>query len=197
MHDGDCPAGHGEPAEGRCLLSSERADRRDAHVPSGRRRPVGGHRGDLAGPGRVPRGVGPPEAPRGRARRRTDRRPAAAARASAGPDARPPRPTSATSWPTPASSPARGIEVIRVERGGEVTYHGPGQLVAYPILGLADRGLLLRPLVRALEAALVETCAAFGVAAGRRDGHPGLLVRPRRARCRARSARSGSASSAA
>jgi len=67
----------------------------------------------------------------------------------------------------------RGIEVIRVERGGEVTYHGPGQLVAYPILGLADRGLLLRPLVRALEAAMAETCAAFGVAAGRRDGHPG------------------------
>jgi lipoyl(octanoyl) transferase len=67
----------------------------------------------------------------------------------------------------------RGIEVIRVERGGEVTYHGPGQLVAYPILGLADRGLLLRPLVRALEAAMAETCAAFGVAAGRREGHPG------------------------
>jgi lipoyl(octanoyl) transferase len=67
----------------------------------------------------------------------------------------------------------RGIEVIRVERGGEVTYHGPGQLVAYPILGLADRGILLRPLVRALEAAMADTCAAFGVAAGRRDGHPG------------------------
>jgi lipoyl(octanoyl) transferase len=68
---------------------------------------------------------------------------------------------------------ARGIEVVRVERGGEVTYHGPGQLVAYPILGLSRRGLLIRPLVRALEAALVTTCAAFGVAAARRDGHPG------------------------
>jgi lipoate-protein ligase B len=68
---------------------------------------------------------------------------------------------------------ARGIDVIRVERGGEVTYHGPGQLVAYPILALSRRGLLLRPLVRALEAALVETCAAFGVAAVRREGHPG------------------------
>ena len=45
-----------------------------------------------------------------------------------------------------------------------MTYHGPGQLVAYPILQLADRGLLLRPLVRALEAAMVETCASFGVA---------------------------------
>lgn len=67
----------------------------------------------------------------------------------------------------------RGIEVVRVERGGEVTYHGPGQLVAYPILRLADRDLLLRPFVRALEAAMVATCAAFDIDAGRRDGHPG------------------------
>jgi lipoyl(octanoyl) transferase len=70
----------------------------------------------------------------------------------------------------------RGIDLVRVERGGEVTYHGPGQLVAYPILRLADRGLLLRPYVRALEAALVATCAAYGVSAGRRDGHPGCWV---------------------
>jgi lipoyl(octanoyl) transferase len=72
----------------------------------------------------------------------------------------------------------RGIELLRVERGGEVTYHGPGQLVAYPIIRLADRALLLRPYVRALEAALAETCAAHGVAAGRRDGHPGCWVDP-------------------
>jgi lipoate-protein ligase B len=71
---------------------------------------------------------------------------------------------------------ARGMEVIRVERGGEVTYHGPGQLVAYPIVALSRRGLLLRPLVRALEAAMIETCAAFGVDAKRRDGHPGCWV---------------------
>ena len=69
-----------------------------------------------------------------------------------------------------------GIEVIRVERGGEVTYHGPGQLVAYPILRLSDRSLLLRPFVRALETAMIETCAAAGVAATRRDGHPGCWV---------------------
>ncbi len=72
----------------------------------------------------------------------------------------------------------RGIEVLRVERGGEVTYHGPGQLVAYPILALAARGLLLRPLVRALEGAMADTCAALGVAAARRDGHPGCWVDP-------------------
>jgi lipoyl(octanoyl) transferase len=68
----------------------------------------------------------------------------------------------------------RGIEVIRVERGGEVTYHGPGQLVAYPIIRLVDRGLLIRPFVRALESAMAQTAAAFGVTAGPRDGLPGL-----------------------
>ena len=72
----------------------------------------------------------------------------------------------------------RGIEVIRVERGGEVTYHGPGQLVAYPIVRLADRGILLRPLVRALEQAMIDTAAALGVAAGRRDGFPGCWCDP-------------------
>ena len=70
----------------------------------------------------------------------------------------------------------RGIEVIRVERGGEVTYHGPGQLVGYPIIRLGDRGILVRPLVAALEAAMIETCARLGVEAMRRDGHPGCWV---------------------
>jgi lipoate-protein ligase B len=70
----------------------------------------------------------------------------------------------------------RGIEVVRVERGGEVTYHGPGQLVAYPILRLADRGILVRPLVAALEAAMIATSAELGVATFRRDGHPGCWV---------------------
>jgi lipoyl(octanoyl) transferase len=72
----------------------------------------------------------------------------------------------------------RGIEVIRVERGGEVTYHGPGQLVAYPILQLSRRGLLLRPLVRALEGAMADTSGELGVPAGRRDGLPGCWCDP-------------------
>jgi len=72
----------------------------------------------------------------------------------------------------------RGIELIRVERGGEVTYHGPGQLVAYPIVRLADRGILLRPFVRALEQAMIDTSAGFGVEAGRRDGYPGVWCDP-------------------
>ena len=74
---------------------------------------------------------------------------------------------------TPDELRDKGIPVERIERGGEVTYHGPGQLVAYPIVRLHERGLLVRPFVRALEAALVSTCEALGVAAARRDGHPG------------------------
>jgi lipoyl(octanoyl) transferase len=77
---------------------------------------------------------------------------------------------------TDAELEAHGIEVIRVERGGEVTYHGPGQLVGYPIVRLADHGLLLRPFVRALELAMADTAASYGVTAGRRDGHPGCWV---------------------
>jgi len=78
----------------------------------------------------------------------------------------------------PALLEERGIELIRVERGGEVTYHGPGQLVVYPIVRLAERGILIRPYVRALEAAMAETAAAYGVTASRRDGLPGLWVDP-------------------
>lgn len=79
---------------------------------------------------------------------------------------------------TQAELATRAIDVVRIERGGEVTYHGPGQLVAYPIVKLHERGLLLRPFVRALEAALIATCAAHGVSAARRDGHPGCWCEP-------------------
>jgi lipoyl(octanoyl) transferase len=72
----------------------------------------------------------------------------------------------------------RGIEVIRVERGGEVTYHGPGQLVAYPIVRLRDRGILLRPFVRALESAMADVAATYGVPAAARPGYPGIWVEP-------------------
>lgn len=73
---------------------------------------------------------------------------------------------------------ARGVEVITVERGGEVTYHGPGQLVGYPIIKLAERSLLPRPLVRTLEQSMIDTCAGYGVDAGRRDGYPGVWCHP-------------------
>ena len=79
---------------------------------------------------------------------------------------------------TPAELGSRGIEAIRVERGGEVTYHGPGQLVAYPVLSLSRHGLMIRPLVRALEDAMIAACAEAGVVADRREGHPGCWVDP-------------------
>jgi lipoate-protein ligase B len=72
----------------------------------------------------------------------------------------------------------RGVEVIRVERGGEATYHGPGQLVAYPIVRLRDRDVLLRPFVRALESTMADVAAAYGVSAAPRSGYPGIWVEP-------------------
>jgi lipoyl(octanoyl) transferase len=73
----------------------------------------------------------------------------------------------------PAALAERGIEVIRVERGGEVTYHGPGQLVAYPVVSLGARRVGVRAFVGALEGAMADACAAAGVSAGPRAGHPG------------------------
>lgn len=70
----------------------------------------------------------------------------------------------------------RGIEVIRVERGGEVTYHGPGQLVAYPIVRLRDRGVLLRPFVRALELSMSDVADRYGIHAELRTGYPGVWI---------------------
>ena len=74
---------------------------------------------------------------------------------------------------SPTVLASRGIELIETERGGEVTYHGPGQLTGYIIVKLSDRGLLPRSLVRALEAALAGACAEMGVAAGPKPGYPG------------------------
>jgi lipoate-protein ligase B len=70
---------------------------------------------------------------------------------------------------------ARGIDVVAVERGGDVTYHGPGQLVVYPIRRLA-RFREVVPLVRDLEAAVIAACARFGVAADRWSEHAGVWV---------------------
>lgn len=77
---------------------------------------------------------------------------------------------------SPAELERRGIEVIRVERGGEVTYHGPGQLVAYPVVRLRERPVLLRPFVRALELTMADVAWRYGVAASPRSGYPGTWV---------------------
>ncbi len=68
----------------------------------------------------------------------------------------------------------RGVEVFPVERGGDVTYHGPGQLVLYPILDLRERGRDLRRFVWALEEIMIRTARAFGVEVHRRPGFPGV-----------------------
>ena len=68
-----------------------------------------------------------------------------------------------------------GAELVRIDRGGDITFHGPGQIVAYPIVELHDP-LDLRRYVRILEAAVIETAAAFEVAAGRLQGLPGIWV---------------------
>ena len=72
----------------------------------------------------------------------------------------------------------RGIEVVPVERGGDITYHGPGQLVAYPILDLRDYGRDIHRYVRALEESAIRLLAGYGVAGERRRGTPGVWVGP-------------------
>ena len=68
------------------------------------------------------------------------------------------------------------IPVLRCDRGGQVTYHGPGQLVAYILLDLRRRGLGVKRLVHDTEAALIRLLANYGIQAGRRPGAPGVYV---------------------
>jgi lipoyl(octanoyl) transferase len=68
-----------------------------------------------------------------------------------------------------------GAEFVRIDRGGDITFHGPGQLVAYPIVELREP-LDLRRYVRSLEAAIIDTAATFGVIAGRVEGLTGVWV---------------------
>jgi lipoate-protein ligase B len=78
-------------------------------------------------------------------------------------------------------APARlGVPVYRVGRGGGVTFHGPGQLIGYPIVRLRSAGRDVHRYVRALEAALIATCAHFAVEAGALPGQTGVWVRERK-----------------
>jgi lipoyl(octanoyl) transferase len=68
----------------------------------------------------------------------------------------------------------QAVPVFRVERGGDATYHGPGQLVGYPIFLLEDHDV--RGLVRRIETAIIGTAARFGISANTVEGHPGVWV---------------------
>jgi len=75
---------------------------------------------------------------------------------------------------------AQGLPVVEINRGGQATYHGPGQLVGYAILDLNSYGRDLHRYLRALEEALIEAGAAAGIAAGRRSGLTGVWVDDRK-----------------
>lgn len=66
------------------------------------------------------------------------------------------------------------VPVFEVERGGDATYHGPGQLVGYPIVKLEDHDV--RRHVRTIEEALIASVSRFGIGGERREGHPGVWV---------------------
>jgi len=70
----------------------------------------------------------------------------------------------------------RGIAVFEIDRGGDITYHGPGQLVGYPLLYLDAAGLDLHGYLRNLEQALIELLAEFGLKGGRKPAYTGVWV---------------------
>ena len=70
----------------------------------------------------------------------------------------------------------QGVEVVRTARGGKITCHFPGQLVAYPVFQVDKRPGGIRRFFHDMEEAVIRTAAAFGVDAGRREGHPGVWV---------------------
>ncbi len=70
----------------------------------------------------------------------------------------------------------RAIPLVRIDRGGQITYHGPGQLVAYLLIDLPRRQLKVRELVALMEQAIIDTLADYGLAAERREGAPGVYI---------------------
>lgn len=74
-----------------------------------------------------------------------------------------------------------GIDILDIERGGDITYHGPGQLVVYPILDLRARGLGVKDFVDRLEETAIRVLADCNIDAARRPGYPGVWVAETRA----------------
>ena len=81
---------------------------------------------------------------------------------------------------TPALLAARGVELFEVERGGDVTFHGPGQLVGYPIVDLKRHKLDLHWYLRQVEEALIRGLARFGIAGERSTGQTGVWTQGRK-----------------
>lgn len=77
---------------------------------------------------------------------------------------------------SPAELRERGVELFEVERGGDITFHGPGQLVAYPIIDLNGRGRDLHRYLRDLESMIVATLSDLGLSAGIKHGLTGVWV---------------------
>lgn len=71
---------------------------------------------------------------------------------------------------------ASSIPVVKTDRGGQVTYHGPGQAIVYLLVDLSRLGLTVRELVRRIEESVIDLLRAHGVSAGRRAGAPGVYV---------------------
>ena len=69
-----------------------------------------------------------------------------------------------------------GASLFHIDRGGDITYHGPGQLVCYPILNLEDFQLGLKEYLHLLEEAVIRVCASYGIEAGRVDGATGVWL---------------------
>jgi lipoyl(octanoyl) transferase len=72
------------------------------------------------------------------------------------------------------------IPVVQIDRGGQVTYHGPGQLVVYPLIDLRRSGLGIRDLVTALERSVIELAGEYGIRAECRRNAPGVYVEGRK-----------------
>ncbi|MBL8434151.1 MAG: lipoyl(octanoyl) transferase LipB [Zoogloea sp.] len=68
------------------------------------------------------------------------------------------------------------IPLVKIDRGGQITYHGPGQVVGYLLLDLHRRGLKVREMVHLLEQALIDCIADYGLDARRKDGAPGVYI---------------------
>jgi lipoyl(octanoyl) transferase len=73
-------------------------------------------------------------------------------------------------------SPSNQIPLVQVDRGGEITYHGPGQIVAYLLLDLRRLGIFVKELVSRIEQALIDTLADYGIQAERHPGAPGIYL---------------------